>query len=502
MSQAYKFVGLSTPSISWILKCCAKTILCAYIQSRKSPINKGAPPLTLTWTRTMPALEQLPYEIFAEILSYLPCSDLARTCLISRHLHSVSQPVLYRAPSLTCGQRANPPSLQILLRTLLSPGGEKLATHVRSLRLKWEKIDREPTPENQSDIALMTAAASRFGLHQSVTSQDTQVVLLLHLLPRLQAFDPSPPPDSYSNAYYDSHSDSSPDHFTEFMEAHHTDTPLALQPLREFSCASNPTDRGISFKTLLTVLKLPHIRRIDVRLIDQPIFAANTTAVANTSAVKILHLKNTIISPLSLEYILKTPTGLTRLSLSPISRNPDFEIEPFGPAIRAVRATLQHLHLDFSRVAEPQHWRTTKTLSTIGSFRDWPALHTIRCSLMLLLGRGLRADTPALADILPAGLRELEILRERYWAVAEEADQVVELLARKEAMVPVLEKLAMQMATGRVMRSQDALRGACVGAAVALVNTSLSPEMRRRGVRRAESTGRGLRVKWSCCRRI
>lgn len=120
---------------------------------------------------------------------------------------------------------------------------------------------------------------------------------------------------------------------------------------------------------------------------------------------------------------------------------------------------------------------------------------------MLLLGRGLRADTPSLADVLPAGLRELEILRDRYWTVAEEVDQVVELLARKEAMVPVLEKLGMQMTTGRVMRSQDTLRGACVGAAVALVNTSLSPVKKRRGVRTIESTGRGVRVKWTCCGR-
>lgn len=89
--------------------------------------------------------------------------------------------------------------------------------------------------------------------------------------------------------------------------------------------------------------------------------------------------------------------------------------------------------------------------------------------------------------MLPAGLRELEILADRYWAGKEMVVKVVEMLDEKESMLPALERLVMS-----VGRSGNVLREACGAAEVVLVARKAGGENRPR---------RKARTRVTTCRR-
>lgn len=223
----------------------------------------------------MTTLETSPHEILTEVLSYLPCSDLAQTARVSHKLHTVSQPLLYTAPcvtsisgfrtppSLELQLRTDPLSLQLFLRTLLSPGGEVLAGHVRSIRLKWDNTLLEPPTYLPPNLALIfAAAASRIGLRLDLASQGVQVVLLLHLLPNLCILDLGLPIDSdtvsdYIRQYHDIQPSVAAD-------------PQPLHQLREFRCSTGPLDGPIDGKLLLILLVMPNMRTVDVHIINFP----------------------------------------------------------------------------------------------------------------------------------------------------------------------------------------------------------------------------------------
>lgn len=415
----------------------------------------------------MSVLEQLPLEVAADILSYLPLEDLVKISTLSHHMHTISQPLVYKAPILTCSEGETTPSpLQIFLRTLLSPGGETLATYIRSLHMKWQTWTRrdddddgndngngdgdpEPTRESPNDLALLFAAATPLGLHQYLEVQEAQLVLLLHLLPRLHILHFTPVYGSDAL-------------FSEFMGDHlPTDAlPLGLRQLREFHCFSHNTDGGVSPETLLTILGLPCIQKIHVHIIDGSTIDIDTAEVAAaTSTVTNLIFVEADQSQRSLECILKIPAALTHFGYSTKRQHPGFHMEN---ALQPLRHSLQHLHLGFAGVA-----------LSIGSLRNWPALRTVRCSLTALLGKGLQNNLPRLADMLPVGLRELEILRDRHWSVAAEVNQEVDLLREKQSVVPGLVTLAVVISPSYMIRDaqhQDTLRRACQAAAVALVD--------------------------------
>lgn len=109
-------------------------------------------------------------------------------------------------------------------------------------------------------------------------------------------------------------------------------------------------------------------------------------------------------------------------------------------------------------------------------------------SLSLLLGRG--DDAPQLADVLPGGLRELDIQRDRFWSVPREVDALVQFV-RGGAEVRVL-----AVGIGRVgMRSMRGLVGACRDRGVMLVDNGTAgggSEMVDR---------RRVRVMMTCCQR-
>ncbi|KAL0630966.1 hypothetical protein Q9L58_010185 [Maublancomyces gigas] len=395
----------------------------------------------------MTSIENIPHEILIDILSYLPCTDLASACRVSQYLRVVSQPVLYKSPVVNSSNRSIPPSIQILLCKLLSPSGQTLIQTVRSLELKWDNSDTGLTAQHQSDISLLNAAALRFGLHDPPTQHDAKMILLLHSLPRLQALMLSPPPNH--------------DPFTDLMGAAPPtqSLPSAFHNLHHFKCSS-PLGSGVRPTSLLVLLNLPNIRSIDVHIMAY--FTLDTTKAiisAGTSLVRKLRFANTDLPASFLDPVLKIPAVLTHFSYFPWSADIHFTIAPVLRALEPHRSTLQYLQLDLDGLGRSGH-----VTSPTVSLRDWPVLHTVSASLVGLLGQ--RKGAFGLADVLPEGLRELEILEDVYWSGKQGVDEVVEMLRRRDEMA-VLERVVLGIGERTGLRSVELLR--CLGESVGVL---------------------------------
>lgn len=419
----------------------------------------------------MSVLEQLPLEISTEILCYLPSSDLLNISKLSRHMHAVSQPLLFKTPVLQSGYGATKSPLQIFLEVLLSPGGEALAHHVRSLHVHWYSHFKSDT-----DISLLTDAASRLGLRLPLTWEDGQLVLLFHLLPCLHNLELSPPGEG-------------DDRVLDMIAAQtptmsETPLPLGLRNLRRFRCTPTSIYDGVHPSMLLTLLHMPYMRELDVRLIDADTLSpADFDAAASTSRVTHLSLTSAVIPAESLTRILRVPTGLTHFTYS-VSGS-EIDLADVGAALLPLKQSLQVLHLDLYGV-----WQAPD--GSIGSLRDWSALHTLRGSMLELLGR---SDTVGLVDVVPAGITELEILRDRYWSVAQEKEKMLEMVQQK-VRVPGLRVLVADLGGRAGLRSLASLTGACEEAAVVLRDNSAYRETARK-----KEVRRRVRTRHSCCRR-
>lgn len=407
----------------------------------------------------MTVLECLPHEVLTEIFSHLPCADLATACRLSRHMHTVSQPLLYRAPSFATSHVTTPSNAQLLLQTLLSPGGDSLAHHARSLCVQWDGISshaRHPLP-NLIEDSLIDDAGMKYGLDIPPASQGARVALLVLLLPRLRVLD-------MTAAHRD--------FFSNFMEAR--SSPAYAQDillhLRKFRYSSDDRNVGLTPSALLTVLNLPCIRDVEVHIVYSCEFPFTRFNAAATSTVTHLRFTKANLHPPFLEWALKIPIALTHFSYSEERGTMNFDLPAFGRAIAPLRRTLEYLHLDLMEVALGDDGQTGGFPRTIGSLRDWPALRTVSCPLVALLGHGAKLyHPPCFAHLLPVNIVELEILKDNYWPLA--SDQVLKLLKNKSA-VPALRMLVTAVGNRLNLRSQDVLCVPCKAAGVDLVDNS------------------------------
>lgn len=428
---------------------------------------------------TMSLLEQLPHEISIEIVSYLAQSDLVRISTVSRQMNAISQPQLYNAPDLSLHGYDFASPIPILLRTLLSPSGKILASFVRSLYVQWggwgvwwtppfygpdgeDDASSEHRRQQESDRALFAPTVTRIGLHPHCNAPDAQVMLLLHHLPHLQTLHITA---------YDNHGPVF-SHFLSDPSIRPDKLPLGLQQLREFRCSVPENHGGLSPDTLLILLRLQHIRKIDVHISGRSTIDFDTIDIAPASSgVTELRFTQTTLSQEYLAFILKIPTALEYFSYSGNRNDPAFDL---GYILKPLQMSLKHLDLQYVGATKP-----------IGSLRDWPALRIVRCSLTVLLGKGLQTNTLPitdvtqkgtlrLTDVLPSGLREFEIHRERYcWSVAAEVNETVELMRQKMEVLPALETLVVAISPAHMtsdVRYQTILKVACQDAGVELVD--------------------------------
>lgn len=270
------------------------------------------------------AVNTIPVELLHEIFTYLGFTDQLSVPLVSPRWYATSRVALYQSLSLI------PVSLMLFLRTVLTPGLEYLATHVRTLTVTWKSLHAEPI--EPADLPRFDAAAQHYCLTQPRTMTNDYVELLLHLLPRVHELHLCPP--------------DAPSSYNDFLGAtpNSVHLPLALRSVRHLSCTWISHHHGVTSEMLLAMLTLPNIRTLEVEIledIDDP-YPAITTA---TSPISKLHISYSQISLQSLARILQVPWALRHLSFSSTTYVMSTNLEELYPALEPLRPTLQLLEL-------------------------------------------------------------------------------------------------------------------------------------------------------------
>lgn len=385
----------------------------------------------------MAVIDELSYEILIDIFSLLSTTDLGRVSRVSRRWHEICEPVLYKEPNLSDTRRV-PAAIELFLRTLLAPGCERLASLVRVLNFQWLDAHFNVTPERKDIMDITAAAVSRIGAPNSCFpgSHSAHVVLLMHLLPRLRHLALEYISEEAFNDIMHGISPSNP-------------IPLAFSSLTHFSYETSYLSVGVTPKALLLLLQLPYLRSLSVEVmvnIDLDTF----TGVGGTSGVTKLCLSYCDISAASVSLILSVPRALEYFSYGGDC------VVGFVDALLPLRGTLTHLHLDFGCTFDP---------AQMLNLREWPVLHTLRCSPALLL-----TDGRSIAQVLPRCIRRLGLLdfcdAEPWRASGEAVDAVVQLVGQKW-MVPELERLFVE---NESMLDRGKVWFACEAAGVVLVD--------------------------------
>lgn len=423
---------------------------------KPTPHYSLSPPPTFQRLLNMAALTTLPFETLVEILSNLSCLDLCSMTRVSRRFQLISEQLLYKSPCLrrTNGPRSTGSSLGILLRTVLTPGRETLASHVRCLHLMSSEVGADHSSHFSNDtITRIALIASKFGIHGPLKSKAAQLMVLLDLLPRLQVLQLTPLRILCS--------------FTWILDSNiATDTlPSGLQSLCEFRSYPAQLSHVVSPQTLVSYMKLPNIRRITVSSLNRYQDSAILDSAVATSGVTHLRFPSASMPVSVLSPVLLVPIALTHFSYSGIADR-NFTLPSFMAALAPLRVSLQSLHLHFSKVEEFQ------LPYPEGSLRDWPMLQTLSCPLLPLLGKGKLNGSPRLMDVLPVSLREFEVLQDSYWRVAEAVEQIVEMLEQKELVVPRLAGLAVVLGRYGSDQRVNRLEVACKTAGVSFVEES------------------------------
>lgn len=399
----------------------------------------------------MDVLQSMPTEIVANILSYLSKADLLSTSHLTHQLRATSLPLLCSAPTLSSGQGRGvdspPATLEQFLRTILTSRHDALRTSVTSLTLRWKhgrSNDREPDYPHRfrSDTDMQRLVSSPWALHH--LEPNTQLLLLLSLLPRLQSLDIKLGlvTSSSFNSFV-----------AEFIDTLGTapSPPSAFHSLREFQYTRQLFTSGMDLNSVVLLLKLPSLDSLTVSLHITDITEPNY-GVASTSSVTKLHLWNNGITTDELAPILTIPRRLTHFSChAPTDL-------PFATALQPIQGSLQHLAL-LPHDIDPD-------IPLLGSLRAWADLRTLRCTLPHLL---TIQDALHLVDVLPAGIRTLEFVHDvyddpEYRRLPRLVSEVVALLQRKEELVPCLERLTLDIHPGRL---RGVVLQACVEAGVA-----------------------------------
>lgn len=171
---------------------------------------------------------------------------------------------------------------------------------------------------------------------------------------------------------------------------------------------------------------------------------------------------------MALSLLLQIPIARTHFSFTAVT-GCGVNIEFFIAALKPLRVSLRSLHLDFRGLDLNYGVDDEEEFDDEGSLRGWPVLQTLSCSLMTLLHM---YSSSRLLNLLPVGLRELEVLQPSCYWVAEEVVHIEQVLRQKEWAVPRLEKLSLVPGWGGSERLVSQLAVACEAAGVSLVEES------------------------------
>lgn len=221
----------------------------------------------------MAQLECLTNEILHDILSRLHRQDLVRSSHVCQLMRNSSQSLLYRRLCLT--SRPSPgmhvPRLHMFVRSLLIPGGERIATCVRNLTIE---CDNYGTKQTSGDLPLFTEALSRLGLEKTQSISEDVHMILLHLIPKLHTLHLFPP----------QFNDSLDQLMGSFRALRPISAlPIALQSLREFHWCSKSYYARVGTEALLVLLRLPNISFIRNAIFSAIRKAAIIAAIAQVA---------------------------------------------------------------------------------------------------------------------------------------------------------------------------------------------------------------------------
>lgn len=415
----------------------------------------------------MPIFIDLPLELLLGVFIYLDAPDLGRVSQVSHHLHIVVEPILYQTVELA-DWGSTPSPFQMFMSSIQRRPIR--ASYVRFLTLEWEGSDTISFPPSVTNIHQLSIAASMSGDQES---QGAQVLVLLHLLPRLQVLDLTPPIEL--------------DLFDEFMDEHAyiagATLPVGLQSIREIHCYWCDSESGVNPETLLAMLMLPSIRVVDVRFVmsmDNLQLEIDCARFIKMSTVTDLRFGFGDVDSSSLAKIFCIPRALTHFSYGDKNAGGRYRCDApgLGRALSLVESTLQYLVISFNDDIEDSEGEDEddedNKPQTICSLREWPVLWKVKCSLTLLLGKEPRMATARLVDVLPIVIREFEIECDPFWSNNEALNQLVDLMEQKK--VCGLSWLAVLIVWNSQVMMDARLRAACGAAGVTLAITQSSPQ--------------------------
>lgn len=406
----------------------------------------------------MATLLDVPNEVLHEILSCLKGKYLAAVSGVSRRFHTLSLPLLYKAPVVRAWGGFRPPTLPWFLRTLMAV--PSLATHIQSLTLELERF---PPLYGTGSSEFMTRDPGSEDLRPTQDLQPTQGLQLEQLLcmvPRLTYLElwPLEYPDSYGCGFM---------RFSELLHDPMT-LPLGLQNLREFHSVGGI---GVTCLLLVAVMALPSIRIIAVTVNhnaqfnsdqhDSLLTAAIAAAINSSSVTDLCLLESHIPYPL-LTGILSVPRALTRFEFISLLMEMHFDFAGFRASLEPLIPTLRHLSIGCAMTELPEVNVRSRTVDTL---RSWPALKTLRLPMIALLGR-FPSDHPRLVDMLPRSLRSLCVMSDVYWSTESVVETLVTLLEPGQMGSLQEMKLVLVPGTGIDFRR---LREACEEVEVAFV---------------------------------
>lgn len=265
---------------------------------------------------------------------------------------------------------------------------------------------------------------------ESPHREDGQVVLLFYLLPNLRLLTLATSQD------YDMVDD-----FLEGLSVFPTESfPAGFKSLREVQYRYN--FGRITPKSLIALLKMPSIRTIRVRVLDD-MSILSPAAYSDSSSVTKLDFLHGTVNTLALSRVLMMPRALTHFTFTDCLGDPGtFDCAVFARGLRASRPTLQYLRLSvadsYDGIAEKA---PNAPQNTIGSLYDWPVLRSIWCPVGVLLGKSPsrrgRPVTLRLAEVLPAVLTDFRVAPVwGGWQMMEVVDKLVELVEEKNIYGP------------------------------------------------------------------
>lgn len=406
----------------------------------------------------MAALDAFPHEILLRIFKFLDSTALASVSLVSRHLHAITEPILYNVASLTY-DKVSPSPIRIFLGTILAR--PELAKYVQALTLRWATKESEDGP-GDSDMSLVTTAGMEVNLQYQLESPTAQALLLLHLLPNLERLDAIVPEDCSTI-------------FDEFISENcphpHDNLPAGFKFLREIHLNWSDPEAPVTPAAFLAIFELPSLQKLTVQLVGDidEIESYDFDSTTGTSLVTHLSFGCDSCQRSSIARILEFPRALTHFSFQYSLASPaPFNAPEFGEALVAVRDTLQHLKLELCDASEFDNDNNDETL-TIGSLRDWPELRSVKCALTPLLGNGTDAPT-SLAQVLPRVIVEFVAMVDENWTVEDVADQVEALLNEKGEYG--LDRLAVIAVVGEGVEAiKVRLEAVCEAAGVLLMSS-------------------------------